>query len=115
MPMLPDRPSDRALIGGEWIATRTTLEVEGPSHGEPISQIARCGAGEVDAAVRAAEQAFSGWSEWTARRRGEWLLAFADVIENDVDRLAALECADTGKPMSQARGDIGACARYFRF
>ncbi|WP_273204546.1 aldehyde dehydrogenase family protein [Marinobacter subterrani] len=112
---LPDMPTEKALIGGEWVATRSTLTVEAPSYGEPISQIARCGSGEVDAAVGAASGALSGWLKWTARSRGQWLLDFAQEIERNEEQLSALECADTGKPMSQARGDIKACARYFRF
>lgn len=115
MHSLPEMPSDKALIGGEWAATRATLTVEAPSYGEPIGQIARCGAGEVDVAVRAASDALVGWLNWTARSRGEWLLAFAHAIEQHADQLSALECVDTGKPMTQARGDIQACARYFRF
>ncbi|MEQ5802963.1 aldehyde dehydrogenase family protein [Halomonas sp. H10-9-1] len=112
-------PRPQALIGGEWVTTPHTLEVETPSYGEVITRIARCQAAEVGAAVQAARQAFSGelgeWASWTARRRSEWLLGFAAAIEADHERLARLECADTGKPMTQARGDITACARYFRF
>ncbi|MBS8231305.1 aldehyde dehydrogenase family protein [Marinobacter salarius] len=116
---LPEMPLDKALIGGEWVTTELTLKVEGPSHGETISQIARCGEREVESAVLAANKAFSGqlgsWSSWSARRRGKWLMDFAAAIDNDHNRLTALECADTGKPMAQADGDISACARYFRF
>ncbi|QJQ96748.1 MULTISPECIES: aldehyde dehydrogenase family protein [Halomonadaceae] len=119
MPELPQMPLQRALIGGQWVATHATLEVQAPARGEPIACIARCQPAEIDEAVKAACLAFEGelgeWSRWAARRRSEWLLAFASIIESDHERLAALECADTGKPISQARGDIAACARYFRF
>src|SRR5690554_6537024 len=112
-------PPGGALIGGAWVDTRDTLEVEAPARGEALTRIARCRSEEVDEAVAAAGSAFSGrlggWSAWSARRRSEWLLAFATAIEADREGLAALECADTGKPMTQARGDIAACARYFRF
>ncbi|MEQ6917772.1 aldehyde dehydrogenase family protein [Halomonas aquatica] len=119
MPALPEMPPPQALIGGEWVATSGTLAVEAPARGEVITRIARGQAEEIDEAVRAAGDAFAGrlgdWSSWSARRRSEWLLAFAVIIEADHERLAALECADTGKPLTQARGDITACARYFRF
>ncbi|WP_052384165.1 aldehyde dehydrogenase family protein [Litchfieldella xinjiangensis] len=112
-------PPNQALIGGDWHTTQATLEVETPSRGEVITRIARSQADDVNDAVQAAKQAFHGqlgdWSSWSARHRSEWLLAFATAIEADHERLAALECADTGKPMAQARGDITACARYFRF
>lgn len=119
MPQQDDMPRSQALIGGEWVTTQATIEVEAPARGETITRIARCQAEEVDAAVQAARQAFSGrlgsWVSWNARRRSEWLLAFAAAIDADHERLSALECIDTGKPMTQARGDITACARYFRF
>ncbi|MGM0982040.1 MAG: aldehyde dehydrogenase family protein [Pseudomonadota bacterium] len=112
-------PSHQALIGGAWVDTRSTLDVEAPSHGKTIARIARCEGAEIDQAVEAACLAFSGqlgdWSQWAVRRRSEWLLGFAAAIEADHERLSALECLDTGKPMTQARGDITACARYFRF
>ncbi|UDM06972.1 aldehyde dehydrogenase family protein [Halomonas sp. NyZ770] len=111
--------SQQALIGGEWVDTAQTLQVDAPATGEPLTRIARCQAEEIDAAVQAARKAFAGelgeWARWSARQRGEWLLRFADVIESQHEQLAALECADTGKPMTQAKGDIAACARYFRF
>ncbi len=119
MTTLPVTPPCDALIGGEWVPTQALIEVETPSSGATIAQVARCQDEEVTVAVDAARHAFSGslgdWSRWTARRRGEWLLSFAEAIDTDRDNLAALECADTGKPMTQARGDIAACARYFRF
>lgn len=114
-----DFPRSQALIGGDWVTTQATLDVETPSRGEVITAIARSQASDVDEAVGAASQAFSGelgdWTSWTARKRSEWLLAFAAAIEAEHEPLAGLECADTGKPMTQARGDITACARYFRF
>lgn len=116
---LPVMSPSGALIAGRWRYTAETLEVLRPSTGQAIARIARCMGEEVDAAVAAARAAFSGelghWSRLSARCRGEWLYAFADVIDTDADNLAALECADTGKPIRQARSDIAACARYFRF
>ena len=112
-------PPQQALIGGEWIKTTATLQVEAPATGEPLARIARSQVEEVNAAVKAARLAFSGqlgeWAHWSARKRSEWLLRFADVIEAHHEQLAQLECADTGKPMTQAKGDISACARDFRF
>lgn len=116
---IPEMPPQAALIAGEWLATPATLEMEAPGDGRVVTAIARCQAEEVEAAVAAARGAFAGtladWAQWSNRQRGEWLLAMAAAIEADHQRLAALECLDTGKPMTQARADITACARYFRF
>ncbi|MBY5983976.1 aldehyde dehydrogenase family protein [Halomonas cupida] len=119
MNTLPVQPPSGALIGGQWHATSETLEVFRPASGDPIARIASSTADDVDAAVAAARAAFAGelgsWASWSARARSEWLYRFSQAIDADADHLAALECADTGKPISQARGDIAACARYFRF
>lgn len=119
MSELPVMPPQAALIGGAWVTIHSTLDVQAPSYGNTISQIARCQAQEIDLAIEAGRCAFSGHlgdlSRWTARRRGEWLLSFAAAIEADHGRLSALECVDTGMPMTQAHGDITACACYFRF
>ncbi|MAX33051.1 MAG: aldehyde dehydrogenase [Halomonadaceae bacterium] len=116
---LPIMPPKGALIDGRWVDAAETLMVEAPASAEPLARIGRGGEAEIDAAVAAARRAFDGetgnWPAWPARRRGEWLSAFADAIEADAETLAVLECADTGKPISQARADIAACARYFRF
>nr|WP_083700715.1 aldehyde dehydrogenase family protein [Halomonas sp. 1513] len=115
----PAMPPQAALIGGEWQATAATLDMEAPASGRVTTRIARCQAAEVDAAVSAARRAFDGelgdWARWSTRERGAWLLAMAAAIEADHAHLAALECLDTGKPLTQARADISACARYFRF
>ena len=119
MPDALTLPPQQALVAGEGVNTTTTLQVEAPASGEPLTRIARCQVDDVAAAVQAARRAFSGqlgeWARWSARQRSEWLLRFANIIEAHHEQLAQLECADTGKPMTQARGDIGACARYFRF
>ncbi|WP_227368878.1 aldehyde dehydrogenase family protein [Halomonas sp. M20] len=119
MSRLPEMPPCASLIAGEWVRTPHALSVEAPATGRVLTEIARCQTTQTEDAVMAARQAFDGqlgrWHEWSARLRGEWLFSFAAAIDEDAETLAALECADTGKPISQAKGDIAACARYFRF
>jgi aldehyde dehydrogenase (NAD+) len=104
------------LIGGSWRAGRATLPVVNPSDGSEIGHIARGGAAEIDAAVAAAQAALDGpWGRMDAATRGRVLLRAADLIRRDAERLAALDCADVGKPLRQARADALACARYFEY
>lgn len=116
---LPDFPPQAALIGNIWVDTEATLAVEAPGRGEVVTHIARCTPEHVDDAIIAARRAFSGelgeWAQWSARQRSAWLFGFADAIEANHEHLSALECLDTGKPLTQARADIKACAHYFRF
>ena len=62
-------------------------------------------AADVDAAVKSARDAFEGgqWSRMDARDRGRLINKLADLIESEIDELAALESLDNGKPIRDAR------------
>ena len=109
---------DGVFIDNRWQAAASgkTLPLSDPATGAEFARIAAGTAEDVDRAVRAARRALSGaWGALTATARGRLLSRLAALIEGEADRLAALEMRDTGKPASQARGDIAAAARYFEF
>jgi aldehyde dehydrogenase (NAD+) len=93
-----------------------TLAVIDPADGQPYDSLERSDATDVDAAVRAARQAFQGaWSKHTAAERGRLLSRLSAKVAQHVDELAAIEQRDCGKPTRQARADALALARYFEF
>lgn len=111
-----ERPEYGHLIANEWRDGEQAIAVTAPATGQPLAWLARGAAGEIDAAVAAARQALDGaWGRTTAAERGRLLQAFAALVLANVERLAWLEAHDTGKPVSQARADIRAVARYFQF
>jgi len=114
--MDPELP-EGAFIDGDWRpAAAGTLDVEAPARGETVARIARGGAGEIGDAVAAARAAADGgWGRWPAFERGRVLARLGALIAEHHEPLARLECLDTGKPISQARADLSACARYFEF
>jgi aldehyde dehydrogenase (NAD+) len=108
--------SEEILVGGEWQRTSATLPVEDPSTGAEVGRIARGGAAEIDAAVRAARRACEGaWGRLAAAERGRLLADAARLVRSRAEDLAALEAMDVGKPLSQARADALALARYLEF
>lgn len=108
--------AQKNFIGGEWIASPQSLPVVNPSDGQTIGQIARGGAAEIDAAVKAAQSAMNGeWGRLDALSRGRLLLRLAELIRRDAERLARMESEDVGKPLTLARGDVTVCARYFEY
>ncbi|MEM8788428.1 MAG: aldehyde dehydrogenase family protein [Pseudomonadota bacterium] len=114
----PDMGFDPAeiLIGGVWQRTENTLSVQNPSTGAEIARIARGGAAEVDAAVAAAHTALSGaWGALSATDRGRLLTRLGRLVTDRVEDLAVLEATDVGKPLTQARADAVALARYLEF
>jgi aldehyde dehydrogenase (NAD+) len=108
--------AEQLFIAGRWHRARATLPVEDPSTGEQIGTIAAGAAADIDAAVDAAQQAFSGgWGSCTAAERGRILAKIGQAVEARADRLAELEARDVGKPLKQARADALALARYLEF
>ncbi|WP_417677674.1 aldehyde dehydrogenase family protein [Pseudodonghicola sp.] len=106
------------LIGGKWVPAQSgeTLPLVNPSDGSAICQIARGGAADIDAAVQAAQAAMDGdWGRMTALERGRIITRIGQLVLDYADRLAVLEAMDVGKPLTQARADAIALARYCEF
>lgn len=105
------------LIAGEQVGSHdgATLDNIEPATGAVVSQIAAGGAREVAQAVEAAERAFDGWRTTSSDERARLLERLADLIEQNLERLARAESIDTGKPISLARRvDIPRSAANFR-
>ncbi|SDV46866.1 aldehyde dehydrogenase family protein [Chitinasiproducens palmae] len=106
------------FIGGEWCDADAgeRIDVRSPSTGETFAAVARGGKVEVERAVAAARRALAGeWSKLAGFERGRIMTRLSDSILAHIDELAELEAQDTGKPLTQARTDIRATARYFEF
>ena len=87
-----------------------------PATEEVIAHIPDSDARDVDAAVQAAKRAFPAWSRTSANERSRLLLAVADLIEKNLDELAACESEDSGKAISLAKKlDIPRAVANFRF
>jgi betaine-aldehyde dehydrogenase len=88
-----------------------------PSHGVVVSIAARGGIAETDAAIAAARRAFDDgrWSRLPAKARATVLLKVADLIEREVERFALIETLESGKPITQARGEIAGAADLWRY
>jgi aldehyde dehydrogenase (NAD+) len=111
-------PDGQILIGGDWRkpVEGDTLPVFNPSDGAEFARIARGGARDIDAAVTAAHKALDGaWGRMTAVERGRLLTKLGLKVQEHAEELAVLEAKDTGKPISQARADATALARYFEY
>jgi aldehyde dehydrogenase (NAD+) len=108
----------KCFIDGGWIAPAGggQLPFEDPSTGANIGTIARGTAADIDAAVTAAQGALAGgWGEMTALERGRILARIGQLVTERVDDLAVIEAHDVGKPLTQARNDAIALARYMEF
>ena len=107
-----------SLIGEAWTPASSgeTLLLINPSDGSEICRIARGTAPDIDAAVSAGRSALNGeWGRMTALERGRILTRLGKLVLERVEDLAALEAMDVGKPLTQARADAVALARYCEF
>ena len=88
-----------------------------PSHGVMVSQAALGSEVETEAAIKAARAAFDDgrWSRLSGKARAAVLNKVADLIEANVEKLALIETLESGKPISQARGECGGAADLWRY
>lgn len=104
------------LLGGQWSAPRELLQLINPSDGSPLAKIARADADDIEMAVTSAHNARAGdWGRMSALERGRILTRIGQLVLDHVDQLAELEAQDVGKPLTQARADAVALARYMEF
>ncbi|MEM6727388.1 MAG: 5-carboxymethyl-2-hydroxymuconate semialdehyde dehydrogenase [Pseudomonadota bacterium] len=103
-------------IGGEDVAGAATFEALSPIDAQPYCAVARGGAAEIDAAARAASNAFPAWRDMAATERRRIILRIAEAIEDRAEEIALCECWDTGqalKFMSKAALRGAENFRYF--
>ena len=105
------------LIGGELVpGDGPELDILNPATGAVLQQLPEASPEQVDAAVKAAGHAFSGWAQITPRDRAALLLQLADRIDAGAEQFARLEADNCGKPYAAVLNDeIAAISDTFRF
>lgn len=87
-----------------------------PATGEVYCVLPDSDSADVELAVKAARNAFDGWSRLSAEERSRYLLKIAEIIDSKTEALAEAESRDNGKPVSLARSvDIPRASANFRF
>ena len=101
-------------VGGQWIDADSgaTLTIANPSRGEAIQSVPQCGRAETKRAIEAAYAAFPGWRAQTAAERANLLRRLSGLISENQEELARLLTCEQGKPLSEARGEVGMSAAY---
>ena len=105
-------------IGGKLVEPQSGQYLENvePATGEVYGEIPDSDSQDVDAAVKAAEQAFLLWSKTSRAERSRLMLKIADLIDENIDKLALAEAKDNGKPIKLAKAvDIPRASANMRF
>jgi aminomuconate-semialdehyde/2-hydroxymuconate-6-semialdehyde dehydrogenase len=106
----------RHWVGGRRVASGATFTDLSPIDERPLAEVARGGPAEVDAAVRAAGEAFAGWAATPPGDRAKALHAIADGIMARAGDLARVETMDNGALLrSHLRSVMPRAAQNFRF
>jgi len=108
------------FIDGGFVAAESQdrFETINPATGQPLCGLPVGSAGDVDRAVQAARRAFEDgrWSALGPGQRRIVLLRLADLVEENADELALLDCLEMGKAISSALAEIAmgtGLIRYF--
>ena len=80
-------------------ASGDRFEARSPVDGARLAQVARSGAEDIDAAARAARDAFPAWRDMPGAKRKALLHGIADAIEARAEEIALVECMDTGQAL----------------
>jgi aldehyde dehydrogenase (NAD+) len=105
------------FINGSWVkpAEGKSFDTYNPATEKKIARVSEAGQKDVDAAVRAARNAYEGaWGRMPARERGKYIYRIARILQERAREMAIIESMDGGKPIRESRDiDIPLAAAHF--
>ena len=107
-----------SFINNEFVKGQDgkTFESINPSTEKPITSVHEATEKDVDIAVSVARKTFENtWQHVTPEQRGKYLVNLANLFEENLEQLAAIESLDNGKAFAMAKVDIGMCAGCLRY
>jgi succinate-semialdehyde dehydrogenase/glutarate-semialdehyde dehydrogenase len=107
----------QAYIGGKWenATGGATQEILNPATQEKIGTVPDMGAAETRRAIEAAKAAFPAWAAKTAKERASILRRWHDLMLANQEDLATIMTAEQGKPLAEAKGEIGYAASFIEW
>ena len=96
------------FIGGRWVGAHTTefFDVHNPAVGDVIGRTPLSTGADVDAAVRAATDAFPAWRDTPVNARAQVLYRFKAQLEEHFEEMARIVTTEHGKTLDEARGSV---------
>ena len=111
-----DAVPTQLYIAGEWRdGAKGTLEVEDPSTGQTLTEVADASPDDARAALDAAVAAGPAWAATAPRERGEVLRRAFEAITARVDELALIMTLEMGKTIAESKAEITYAAEFFRW
>ncbi len=96
------------IINGKWVdaCDGNTLKIVNPFTGRTVETVPNMSIKDINLAVKSAEKAFAKWKKVAVHERVKILKKFLDLVDENTDDLAKTLCRETGKPLTQAYGEI---------
>ncbi len=107
----------QAFIDGAWVSADagTTFAVTNPANGQRIGAVPNMGVAETRRAIEAANAAWGPWRAKTAKERATILKRWFDLMVANTDDLGAIMTAEQGKPLPEAKGEVGYGASFIEW
>ncbi|MBI3597049.1 MAG: aldehyde dehydrogenase family protein [Nitrospirae bacterium] len=102
------------FLAGSWKPCEKAIEITNPYNGEAIGSVHQADDAEIEHAIRAAQQAFPELRRMPLYRRAEALQKITDGIRERREELARMICLEAGKPITDARGEVGRAILNFQ-
>lgn len=96
-------------VGGEWVDTAEHDVVRLPYDGTPVGEVPRAGVDLVERSVAAAREGFQAMRDLANYERADMLLRVADLLRRDLVEYTQIVCAETGKPIKEAKVETERC------
>jgi len=106
------------FVDGQWRSGSTGARTKliNPATEAVLTEVENAGLPDVQAAIASAQRAFDGgWRDMAPGQRANILFSIARLLRENLEELAQAECANIGKPISDARDEIGLGARVFEY
>ena len=105
----------QALIDGQWVDASDRFDVTDPATGAVLAQVANLGAAQTQIAIDAANRAWPAWRGLTAKARAAILMKWFHLLMQHADDLARIMTAEQGKPLAEAKGEVGYGASFIEW
>ncbi len=103
------------LIDGEAATSAETRPVENPATGETIAHVPEASTAQVERALAAARRAQPAWGAMAPVERAAVMRRIAELIRRNAESLARIVVSEQGKPIAEARGEVGGAAEFFSY
>jgi acyl-CoA reductase-like NAD-dependent aldehyde dehydrogenase len=104
----------KSYVADQWVDGKDTYELQSPSTGERLAEVARCSFRDVDDAVSGARKAYAHTRWMPLLERVSLCHRCADLIEQRAEMLAATLSEEHGKPLAESLAEIKVGAYGFR-